>query len=117
MTCSAGSGWNSSPGWLARLEGLEPTFSYSHGASVCADGPSQPLSTDPSWLRDVQYRSDANLAARQAIYAYQHPRLNLPAWALELAVPSGSRPTANASASAPCCGGTPWVKAPTLVLR
>jgi SAM-dependent methyltransferase len=35
--------------------------------------------TDRSCLRDVQYRTDANLAARQSIYAYQHPRLDLPA--------------------------------------
>jgi SAM-dependent methyltransferase len=37
------------------------------------------LWTDRSRLRDVQYRTDANLAARQSIYAYQHPRLDLPA--------------------------------------
>jgi SAM-dependent methyltransferase len=43
------------------------------------------LFTDRSWLRDVQYRTDANLAARQSIYAYQHPRLNLPARVLGLA--------------------------------
>ena len=32
-----------------------------------------------SWLQDAQYRTDANLAARQSIYAYQDPRLDLPA--------------------------------------
>jgi SAM-dependent methyltransferase len=32
----------------------------------------------------VQYRSDANLAARQSIYAYQHPRINLAARILDL---------------------------------
>jgi SAM-dependent methyltransferase len=37
------------------------------------------LWTDRSCLRDVQYRTDGNLAARQSIYAYQHPRLDLPA--------------------------------------
>jgi SAM-dependent methyltransferase len=37
------------------------------------------LWTDRSCLRDVQYRTDVNLAARQSIYAYQHPRLDLPA--------------------------------------
>jgi SAM-dependent methyltransferase len=43
------------------------------------------LYTDRSWLREVQYRTDANLAARQSIYAYQHPRLDLPAVVLALA--------------------------------
>jgi SAM-dependent methyltransferase len=43
------------------------------------------LFTDRSWLRDVQYRTDTNLAARQSIYAYQRPRLNLPALVLRLA--------------------------------
>jgi SAM-dependent methyltransferase len=41
--------------------------------------------TGRSWLRDVQYRTDTNLAARQSIYAYQHPRLDLPALVLGLA--------------------------------
>jgi SAM-dependent methyltransferase len=41
--------------------------------------------TDRSWLKDVQYRTDANLAARQSIYAYQHPRLDLPVRVLGLA--------------------------------
>jgi SAM-dependent methyltransferase len=41
------------------------------------------LWTDRSGLRDVQYRTDANLAARQSIYAYQHPKLNLPALVLD----------------------------------
>jgi SAM-dependent methyltransferase len=43
------------------------------------------LFTDRSWLRDVQYRTDANLATRQSIYAYQHPRLDLPALVVGLA--------------------------------
>lgn len=43
---------------------------------------------DRSYLRDVQYRTDANLAARQSIYEYQHPRLDLPALILDLAAPS-----------------------------
>jgi len=43
------------------------------------------LFTDRSWLQDVQYRTDANLAARQSIYAYQHPPLDLPALVLGLA--------------------------------
>jgi SAM-dependent methyltransferase len=43
------------------------------------------LWTDRSWLQDVQYRTDGSLAARQPIYACQHPRLNLPALVFELA--------------------------------
>jgi SAM-dependent methyltransferase len=43
---------------------------------------------DRSFLRDVQYRTDANLAARQSIYAYQHPPLDLPARVLDLAAPA-----------------------------
>ena len=53
------------------------------------------LWTDRSWLRDVQYRTEANLAARQSIYAYQHPRLNLPAWALGLGAPTGTETIAD----------------------
>jgi len=45
--------------------------------------------TDPwaerGYLRDVQYRTDGNLAARQSIYAYQHPRIDLAARVLDLA--------------------------------
>jgi SAM-dependent methyltransferase len=36
----------------------------------------------------VQYRTDANLAARQSIYAYQHPPLDLPARVIDLAAPA-----------------------------
>jgi SAM-dependent methyltransferase len=46
--------------------------------------------TDRAFLRDVQYRTDANLAARQSIYAYQHPPIDLPARVLDLAVPAGA---------------------------
>ena len=42
----------------------------------------------PAFLRDVQYRTDANLAARQSIYAYQHPRVDLAARVLDLAAPA-----------------------------
>lgn len=45
------------------------------------------LWTDRAFLRDVQYRTDANLAARQSIYDYQHPRIDLPAQVLDLAAP------------------------------
>jgi SAM-dependent methyltransferase len=53
------------------------------------------LWADRSWLREVQYRTDANLAARQSIYAYQHPRVNLPARALELATLTGAEAVAD----------------------
>ena len=47
--------------------------------------------TDPwsnrSFLRGTQYKTDANLAARQSIYAYQHPRIDLQAKVLDLAAP------------------------------
>ena len=43
---------------------------------------------NPAFLRDVQYRTDANLAARQSIYAYQQPRFDLPARVLDLAAPA-----------------------------
>jgi SAM-dependent methyltransferase len=35
-------------------------------------------------LQQVQYRTDANLAARQSLYAYQYPRIDLPAAVLGL---------------------------------
>jgi ubiquinone/menaquinone biosynthesis C-methylase UbiE len=38
------------------------------------------------YLRDVQYRTDGNLAARQSIYAYQHPRIDLAARVLDRAL-------------------------------
>ena len=41
--------------------------------------------SDPGYLRDVQYRTDGNLAARQSIYAYQHPRVDLVAITLDRA--------------------------------
>ena len=47
---------------------------------------------DRAYLRGTQYKTDANLAARQSIYAYQHPRIDLPARILDLVspVPSGT---------------------------
>jgi SAM-dependent methyltransferase len=36
----------------------------------------------------VQYRTDANLTARQSIYAYQHPRIDLTARVLDVASPA-----------------------------
>ena len=43
---------------------------------------------NPGFLRDVQYRTDANLAARQSIYAHQHPRIDLQARVIDLAAPA-----------------------------
>jgi SAM-dependent methyltransferase len=42
------------------------------------------------YLQTVQYRTDANLAARQSIYQFQHPRLDLPAAVLDLAALAGT---------------------------
>lgn len=53
------------------------------------------LWTDRAVLRDVQYRTDANLAARQSIYAHQRPRLDLPAWVLDLAALRGRETVAD----------------------
>ena len=35
----------------------------------------------------MQYATDVNLAARQSIYAYQHPRIDLPARVIDVAAP------------------------------
>lgn len=45
---------------------------------------------DRAHLRSVQYKTDANLAARQSIYAFQEPQLDLPARVLDLAAPAES---------------------------
>src|SRR5712664_476607 len=45
---------------------------------------------DRAFLRGTQYKTDANLAARQSIYAYQHPRIDLQARVLDLAAPASS---------------------------
>jgi ubiquinone/menaquinone biosynthesis C-methylase UbiE len=46
---------------------------------------------DRDYLRGTQYKTDANLAARQSIYAYQrHPRVDLQARVLDLAGPAPS---------------------------
>lgn len=53
------------------------------------------LWADRDFLRDVQYRTDANLAARQSIYACQHPRIDLPARILDVAAPAGGETVAD----------------------
>jgi ubiquinone/menaquinone biosynthesis C-methylase UbiE len=45
---------------------------------------------DRAYLRGTQYKTDANLAARQSIYAYQHPRIDLAALVIDLAGPGPS---------------------------
>jgi SAM-dependent methyltransferase len=53
------------------------------------------LWTDRSCLQQVQYRTDANLAARQSIFAYQHPPIDLPAAVLDLAALRGDESVAD----------------------
>ena len=53
--------------------------------SVTVTGHEAGFRADPSYLLDVQYRSDANLVARQSIYAYQRPPIDLPSVTLDLA--------------------------------
>jgi SAM-dependent methyltransferase len=46
--------------------------------------------TDKAFLRDVQYRTDANLTARQSIYAYQQPPVDMIGSVLDLVLPRGA---------------------------
>jgi hypothetical protein len=69
--------------------------------------------TDRAVLRDVQYSTDANLAARQSLYAHQRPPLDLPARMLELAALRGDEAVTdvgcgNWAATATPAGMTPW---------
>jgi hypothetical protein len=50
---------------------------------------------DPAYLRGAQYKTDTNLAARQSIYAYQYPRIDLAARVLDLAGPVPPGPVAD----------------------
>lgn len=43
---------------------------------------------DRAYLRGTQYKTDTNLAARQSIYAYQQPRVDLAARVLDLVGPA-----------------------------
>jgi ubiquinone/menaquinone biosynthesis C-methylase UbiE len=47
------------------------------------------LRIDRSYLQNVQYRTDKNLAARQSIYRFQQPYINLPAAVLDVATVRG----------------------------
>ena len=51
--------------------------------------------TDRDTLTGGQYRTDANLAARQSIYAFQRPRLDLPTVVLGLARLDGAETVAD----------------------
>ena len=62
------------------------------------------LWTDRSFLRDVQYKTDVNLAARQSIYAYQRPPIDLPREILSLAGLSGHEVVADIG-----CGNGPYL--------
>lgn len=53
------------------------------------------LLTDKTYLTQVQYRTDANLAARQSIYIYQQPRIDLAAAVLDLAGLAGTETIAD----------------------
>jgi SAM-dependent methyltransferase len=55
----------------------------------------RPSLTDRSYLAGTQYRTDANLAARQSIYAYQQPRLDLAGTVLDLAGLTGAETVAD----------------------
>jgi SAM-dependent methyltransferase len=50
--------------------------------------------TDRTYLSQVQYRSDVNLAARQSVYAYQVPKIDLAAAVLDLAALAGDESVA-----------------------
>ena len=53
------------------------------------------LLTDRAYLTGVQYRTDANLAARQSVYAYQQPSIDLVPAVLDLAGLSGTETIAD----------------------
>jgi ubiquinone/menaquinone biosynthesis C-methylase UbiE len=53
------------------------------------------LLTDRAYLTGVQYRTDANLSARQSVYAYQQPRIDLVAAVLDLAGLTGTETVAD----------------------
>lgn len=47
---------------------------------------------DRGYLTEIQYSSDANLAARQAIYQFRQPRARTAPWAIDLAALTGDEP-------------------------
>jgi SAM-dependent methyltransferase len=54
-----------------------------------------PTLTDRGYLTGAQYKTDANLAARQSIYAYQHPPIDLAGTVLDLAGLTGAETVAD----------------------
>ncbi len=58
-------------------------------------GPATDPWTDRAYLRDFQYKTDVHLAARQSIYAYQQPRIDLARETLGLAVLAGDETVAD----------------------
>jgi hypothetical protein len=59
------------------------------------DGDGATVWTDRCCLQQVQYGTEANLAARQSLYAYQHPPIDLPAAVLDLATLRGDETVAD----------------------
>jgi SAM-dependent methyltransferase len=53
------------------------------------------ISTDRNYLTTVQYRDDSNLAARQSIYRFQQPQIDLVATVLDLAGLAGHETVAD----------------------
>ena len=62
------------------------------------------LLTDKAYLAGVQYRTDANLSARQSVYAYQQPRIDLAAAVIDLAGLTGAETVADIG-----CGNGPYL--------
>ena len=58
-------------------------------------GPAADPWTDRAYLREFQYKTDVNLAARQSIYAYQQPRVDLARETLALAALAGDEVVAD----------------------
>jgi SAM-dependent methyltransferase len=62
------------------------------------------LLTDRRYLTRFQYRDDANLAARQSVYAFRQPRIDLAATVLDLAGLAGSETIVDVG-----CGNGPYL--------
>jgi SAM-dependent methyltransferase len=62
---------------------------------VTDPGPASDRWTNQLYLREVQYKTDVNLAARQSIYAYQQPRIDLAREALGLVPLDGTEAVAD----------------------
>jgi SAM-dependent methyltransferase len=61
--------------------------------TVCPDA--QSILTDKSYLTAVQYQTGSNLAARQSIYGFQQPKIDLVASVLGLAALAGTETVAD----------------------